>query len=211
MDCWQHLLPFAVDRSFWSAASCRCIQTGRESPHHQLRSALRLDLAVSRGVLHCNWGASLRRATHDPMESGESQFGSVDFTWRYSNAFGHIYGISTFQVPQSFHCNWTHGSQKVCKEFWFWACFGMVQLELQSFFLCKKNVFFLRQRNLLEENRGLWHVPLIFWCLVSASGAAAARQLHWKLALLVAGLSMCAGLLSFFLRRRRQKNLFGTI
>jgi len=52
---------------------------------------------------------------------------------------------------------------------------------------------------------GLWHVPLIFWCLASASGAAAARQLHWKVALLVAGLSMCAGLLSFFLRRRRSQ------
>jgi len=52
---------------------------------------------------------------------------------------------------------------------------------------------------------GVGHVPLIFWCLASASGAAAARQLHWKLALLVAGLSMCAGLLSFFLRCRRSQ------
>ena len=71
--------------------------------------------------------------------------------------------------------------------------------------------FFANATCLLETNRGLWHVPLIFWCVASASGAAAARQLHWKLALLVAGLSICVGLLSFFLRRRCPKKLFGNI
>ena len=135
-----------------------------------------------------------------------------DIQMPLDTSMGHLH----FKFPRAFiatgHMAALKSLQRVLG---FGPSFGMVQLELSihSCFFCKKNTYyiFLRQRNLLEANRGLWHVPLIVWCLASASGAAVARQLHWKLALLVAGLSMCAGLLSFFLRRRCPKNLFGNI
>lgn len=50
---------------------------------------------------------------------------------------------------------------------------------------------------------GLWHCPLLLWCLLFlAASAGLASQLTWSLTLLLCALGLCAGFLAFALRRR---------
>ena len=50
---------------------------------------------------------------------------------------------------------------------------------------------------------GMWHCPVIVWCLFFVAVAAgAATQLKWSLALVAWGLGLCTGILAFALRRR---------
>ncbi|CAK9100562.1 unnamed protein product [Durusdinium trenchii] len=51
---------------------------------------------------------------------------------------------------------------------------------------------------------GLWHCPLLLWCLLFlAASAGLASQLTWSLTLLLCALGLCAGFLAFALRRRQ--------
>jgi hypothetical protein len=50
---------------------------------------------------------------------------------------------------------------------------------------------------------GMWHCPLILWCLFFlAASAGAASKLTWPLTLLLCGLGLCAGSVAFAMRRR---------
>ena len=50
---------------------------------------------------------------------------------------------------------------------------------------------------------GMWHCPLIWWCLFFlAASAGAASKLTWPLTLLLCGLGLCAGSVAFAMRRR---------
>eukprot|EP00438_Fugacium_kawagutii_P017000 Skav232630 [mRNA] locus=scaffold12:172875:181436:+ [translate_table: standard] len=53
---------------------------------------------------------------------------------------------------------------------------------------------------------GVWHCPLIWWCLLFLSASAgAASKLTWPLILLLCGLGLCAGSLAFAMRRRQSE------
>ena len=56
---------------------------------------------------------------------------------------------------------------------------------------------------------GLWHCPLIGWCLLfGAASTGTASQLKWSSSLLVVGLGTLAGSLAFFWRRRPAEDGF---